>query len=164
LLALEHDPALRERARLVLVGDGPLRSECAGLLRDAGCEDLAWFAGERSDVPDVMRGLDCFVLPSLVEGISNTILEAMSSGLPVLATEVGGNADLVTEGVTGHLVPAGDVGAMAERILRLATEPGRARELGRAGRTAVEQRFSLAAMVAAYEGLYDQVLGRAPRE
>ena len=97
----EH-PALRERLRLVLVGSGPLRADCQALLRQGGVEHLAWLPGERSDVPDVMRGLDCFVLPSLAEGISNTILEAMACGLPVIATQVGGNADLVQHGVSGE--------------------------------------------------------------
>ena len=87
--------SLRERLRLVMVGDGPLRAEAQAVLDAAGVGDLAWLPGERADVPDVMRGLDCFVLPSLAEGISNTILEAMASGLPVLATAVGGNAELV---------------------------------------------------------------------
>ena len=87
--ALQLEPALRERLRLVMVGDGPLRAEAQALLDAAGVGHLAWLPGERSDVPDVMRGLDGFVLPSLAEGISNTILEAMASGLPVIATRGG---------------------------------------------------------------------------
>ena len=78
---------------------------------------LAWLPGERADVPDVMRGLDCFVLPSLAEGISNTILEAMASGLPVLATDVGGNAELVVDGRTGEIVAPGDVEALANGLI-----------------------------------------------
>src|SRR5690606_1372840 len=75
---LQRQPALREQLRLVLVGDGPLRDECRQRLEAAGVADLAWLPGERSDVPEVMRGLHCFALPSLAEGISNTILEAMA--------------------------------------------------------------------------------------
>ena len=90
--ALQWQPALRDRLRLVLVGDGPLKAQCEALLADAGMTALAWLPGERQDVADVMRGLDCFALPSLAEGISNTILEAMASGLPVVATDVGGFA------------------------------------------------------------------------
>lgn len=161
---LQQAPALRERLRLVLVGDGPLRAECQALLQAAGMADLAWLPGERSDVPDVMAGLNCFVLPSLVEGISNTILEAMSCGLPVLATEVGGNTDLVDRGVTGELVPAGDVAALAAGITRMAEDPGRAAALGAAGRRAVEDRFSLSAMVAAYEAVYERVLRTGTKE
>jgi sugar transferase (PEP-CTERM/EpsH1 system associated) len=151
-------PHLRERARLVLVGEGPLRAEAQAALAEGGAADLAWLPGERADVPDVMRGLNCFVLPSLAEGISNTILEAMACGLPVLATAVGGNPELVSAGRTGELVPADDVEAMAQALVRLASDSVRARAMGQAGRAEVERRFSLQAMVAAYLGLYDRML------
>jgi sugar transferase (PEP-CTERM/EpsH1 system associated) len=160
LRVLELDPALRERLRLVLVGEGPLRAQCLAALEAAGAADLAWLPGERDDVPEVMRGLHCFVLPSLAEGISNTILEAMASGLPVIATQVGGNADLVERDKTGLLVTAADVTALAESILALATAPERAAAMGRAGRARAEAQFSLQGMVAAYRGLYDQHLAR----
>jgi sugar transferase (PEP-CTERM/EpsH1 system associated) len=153
-------PALRERLRLVMVGDGPLRAEAEALLAQAGAAELAWLPGERRDVPEVMRGLDCFVLPSLAEGISNTILEAMSSGLPVIATEVGGNPDLIEHGRTGLLVPAGDAAALAQALQALATDPARAQALGRAARRQVEREFSLAAMVGAYQALYEDLLAR----
>lgn len=155
---LETAPELREKLRLVMIGDGPLRADSLALLEQAGCADLAWLPGERSDVPDILRGLDCFVLPSLAEGISNTILEAMATGLPVIATDVGGSGELVNSGVTGELVPAGDVDALADRIAGLASQPRKARTMGAAGRKAVEQRFSLAAMVRQYEDLYDRSL------
>jgi sugar transferase (PEP-CTERM/EpsH1 system associated) len=155
---LQTDPALRSRLRLVMVGEGPLRAEAQALLASAGMADLAWLPGERADVPDVMRALDCFVLPSLAEGISNTILEAMASGLPVLATEVGGNAELVLTGETGTVVPAGDVEAMALALRDLVVDGRRSVALGQAGRARVERLFSLPAMVAAYQGLYDRLL------
>ena len=156
--ALQLDPTLKQRLRLVLVGGGPLREECRQLLTDAGVADLAWLPGERADVPDVMRGLDCFVLPSLAEGISNTILEAMACALPVLATEVGGNAELVVAGRTGRLVPAGDVQALAAGLVDMAGERAGAAAMGRAGRERVEQQFSLRSMVASYQSLYDRML------
>ena len=158
--ALEIEPLLKERLRLVLVGDGPLRAECQQLLDAAGLADLAWLSGERSDIPEIMQGLDCFVLPSLAEGISNTILEAMASGLPVIATDVGGNADLVADGSTGKIVSAANPEAMAKTIVRLANDPSNARDMGRAGRWRVEQEFSLDAMVGAYQGTYDKLLHR----
>lgn len=161
---LKQRPALRERLRLVLVGDGPLREECRQRLEAAGLADLAWLAGERSDVPDIMRGLDCFVLSSRVEGISNTILEAMASGLPVLATDVGGNRDLIVPGVTGVIVPADDVASLAAALTALAAAPSRAAAMGRAGRATVEREFSLPAMVAAYENVYERVLARSTTE
>ena len=159
--ALAADPGLRTRMRLVLVGAGPLQAECASILEAGGVRDLAWLPGERADVPDVMRGLDCFVLPSLAEGISNTILEAMASGLPVLATRVGGNAELVTQDSTGWLVPADDAVALAQALLRVAAMPQQASALGRSARADAERRFSLAAMVGAYGALYDRLLAQA---
>ena len=159
--ALEIEPALGQRCRLVMVGEGPLRAEAQALLDAAGCGPLAWLPGDREDVPDVMRGLDAFVLPSLAEGISNTILEAMASGLPVLATNVGGNADLVVAGTTGELVPAGDVEALAQAMTRTAADPQLARTMGQAGRDVVERRFGLSAMVNTYQNLYDRLLAAA---
>jgi len=161
--ALQAQPALRAHLRLVLVGDGPLKAQCEQILEEAGLRDLAWLPGERQDVADVMRGLDCFALPSLAEGISNTILEAMASGLPVIATAVGGNADLVREGVTGHIVPAGDARGMSEAIVRLASDPACAARLGQAARVGAEQHFSLQAMVSGYQRVYDRHLHDAGR-
>ena len=160
VLALQQAPAMRTRLRLVLVGEGPLRAQALALLQQAGVADLAWLPGERSDVPAVMRGLQTFALPSLAEGVSNTILEAMACGLPVLATAVGGNAELVQHGHTGLVVPSDDVTAMALALRQLAEQPREAVRMGEAGRTAVEQRFSLQAMVAAYQAIYDQALKR----
>jgi sugar transferase (PEP-CTERM/EpsH1 system associated) len=156
--ALTLAPALRATLRLVMVGDGPLRAEAQAILAEAGVADLAWLPGERADVPDVMRGLDLFVLPSRAEGISNTILEAMACACPVLATRVGGNAELIEAGLTGELVPAGDVDAMAQALVTLAQDPARTVRMGQAGRARVEQRFSLQAMVGAYQRLYEGML------
>lgn len=156
--ALDLAPALKPRLRLVMVGEGPLRAEALAMLEPAGLADLAWLPGERNDIPEVLRGLDCFVLPSLAEGISNTILEAMAAGLPVIATHVGGNPELVIEGKTGTLVPAGDVDAMAQAIVAFAVNTESARSAGVAGRAEVERRYSLDAMVRAYQSLYDRLL------
>ena len=148
------------RMRLVLAGEGPLRPEVEGLLQQAGVRELAWFAGERADIPAFLRGLDCFVLPSLAEGISNTILEAMACGLPVVATRVGGNGELVEDGVTGRLVSAADTGAAARAIIAYFNEPAMARRHGKAGRQRVEQRYSLECMVDNYHRLYWRLLRR----
>ena len=152
--ALRRSTEARQRMRLVLVGDGPLRAQAERIALDAGVADLVWFAGEREDIPDVLRGLDCFVLPSLGEGISNTILEAMASGLPVIATRVGGNGELVEDGVTGQLVPRANSESIAQSMLGYFSDPSRARTHGRAGRQRVEQRFSMQRMAAQYEELY----------
>lgn len=159
--AIVTRPELRRSLRLLLVGGGPLLAECRAVLAAAGLEDLAWLPGERHDIADLMRGLDLFVLPSLAEGISNTVLEAMASGLPVIATDVGGNADLVVDGQSGQsgqIVPPGDVGALAQALLGWADQPERRRTAGALGRQVVERRFSLQAMVASYRQLYDRLL------
>lgn len=157
--AVETSPEAAQRLRLVMIGDGPLRDQAETVLRQAGVAGLAWLPGERADVAEIMRALDCFVLPSLAEGISNTILEAMASGLPVIATRVGGNAELVDEGRTGFLVSAGDERAMAERMLDYFRDPALAQRHGAAGRGLAEKRFSLDAMVDGYRRMYDESLG-----
>lgn len=160
--ALELMPELKASLRLVMIGEGPLRAQSQALLEQAGCADLAWLPGERNDIPEILRGLNCFVLPSLSEGVSNTILEAMASGLPVIATDVGGNGELIDAGRTGELVPAGGVQTLAQRLVDYAGDRARARRAGLAGRAAVERRFSLAAMVRQYQGLYDRLLRDCP--
>lgn len=149
--------------RLAIIGDGRLREEAERLTRSAGAGNLAWFAGERNDIPEIMRGLDLFVLPSLREGISNTILEAMASGLPVIATRVGGNLELVEEGETGVLVPPADPLAMAEAIRTYVREPSLLLRHGQAGRKRAETKFNLESMVDGYMAVYDAVLkSKAP--
>lgn len=155
---LQQRPELHARLRLVMVGDGPLRAQAQALLDAAGVADLCWLPGERNDVPAIMRGLHCFVLPSLAEGVSNTILEAMATGLPVLATDVGGNSELVHQGKTGMIVPAADAAAMAQALADLALDPTGAAGLGRAGRSEVVARYSLHAMVQTYQALYERLL------
>jgi len=146
------------RMRLVLVGDGATRAAVERVLVEGGASHLAWLAGERHDVPCILRGLDCFVLPSLAEGISNTLLEAQASGLPVIATRVGGNAEIMEEGVTGTLVPAADSASLAHAVVGYFTEPARAHTHGAAGRRLIERRFSLERMVADYQRLYTGLL------
>lgn len=153
-------PRLRLTLRLVMVGEGPLRAQAQAVLDAAGLGDLAWLPGERRDVAHIMRGLHAFALPSLAEGISNTVLEAMASALPVVATAVGGNADLVQHGHTGYIVPPAHPQAMANQLVSLATQPDRASQMGLAGRQRVLNNFSLLAMVATYQRVYDQQLHR----
>lgn len=161
--ALAVRPQLRDRLRLACIGDGSLRASVVDVLRKADALELAWLPGERSDVAEVMRALDIFVLPSTAEGISNTILEAMATGLPVMATRVGGNHELVADGVTGVLVPSEDVNAMAARIVAWADDMRGARQMGAKGRARVLEHFSLQSMVDAYASVYDNLLGVQPR-
>jgi sugar transferase (PEP-CTERM/EpsH1 system associated) len=158
LRLLDTVPDARARLRLVMVGDGPLRAEAGRLLAERDAASLAWLPGSREDVAPILRGLDVFVLPSKAEGISNTILEAMASGLPVVATRVGGNPELVTEGESGLLVPAGSPEALAQAVRRYLDEPGLAQRQGQAARRRIEREFSLDAMVSRYLAVYDAVL------
>jgi sugar transferase (PEP-CTERM/EpsH1 system associated) len=149
------------RLRLALVGDGSARASVAQLAEALGLRGHVWFAGERADIADVMRGLDCFALPSLGEGISNTLLEAMASRLPIVATRVGGNGELIEPGMTGLLVPPGDVEALTEALLGHFGDRARARRQAKAARRVAEARFSLARMVSDYCSLYESALARA---
>jgi glycosyltransferase involved in cell wall biosynthesis len=150
-----------KKLRLVLVGDGTLRAALHRALDRSGVRERVWFAGERTDIPQILRGLDCFVLPSLAEGVSNTILEAMATRLAIVATRVGGNAELIEAGMTGLLVPPADSDALAQAMLHYAADPALARRYGRAARSVAEGRFSLARMVSDYGTLYERVLAAA---
>lgn len=151
-------PEQRQRLRLVLVGDGPLRPDCQRLVQEADIDKQCWLAGAREDVPQLLRRMDLFVLPSLAEGISNTILEAMATGLPVVATRVGGNSELVVEGETGRLVPPDDPQAMASALAEYVRMPADMRAHGAAGRARVEAQFTLEKMVEGYLAVYDGLM------
>jgi len=120
-----------------------------------------WLAGERADIADVMRGLDCFALPSLAEGVSNTILEAMATGLPIVATRVGGNSELIEPGITGTLVPPADSDSLAQGMLDYFNDGVVARRHAIAARHAAERRYSLARMVKDYGLMYERTLSKA---
>jgi sugar transferase (PEP-CTERM/EpsH1 system associated) len=152
-----------EGLRLRLVGDGSERARIAEFLAASGVAGRCELAGARDDVPEQMRGFALFVLPSRAEGISNTILEAMASGLPVIATDVGGNAELVAHGETGFLVPAGDPAAIAGRIGWYRAHPAELARHGQAARARAEAGFSIDAMVARYRALYRDGLAAAGR-
>jgi sugar transferase (PEP-CTERM/EpsH1 system associated) len=147
--------------RLLIVGDGPARVACQAMLEQAGLASRAWLTGNREDADELMRAMDVFVLPSLGEGISNTILEAMSSGLPVLATAVGGNPELVSAGETGALFMPGASDSLARALLDYAADPARIATQGRAARARIERDFSLPRMVESYQAVYRAALEQA---
>jgi len=157
---MRQQPERSERARLVIVGEGPARQTCLDMLRGAGLAHLAWLPGARDDIADIMQAIDVFVLPSRNEGISNTILEAFASGLPVIATAVGGNVELVEDGVTGRLVPSGDMAALVQALLFYLDAPARIAEHGATARRQAEQRYSIPVMADAYAAVYDKTLAR----
>ncbi len=147
--------------KLVLVGDGPLKSELIKLSDSLEISSNVVFTGRRDDIPEILRCMDIFVLSSHSEGMSNTILEAMSSGLPVIATDVGGNPSLVDKDITGLLVESEKPGSLAELLSRLIDCPELRIKMGNAGRKRVEQKFSLQAMVKNYENLYMKLIKKA---
>lgn len=155
---ISRRPTERTRLRLVMIGDGALRPQMIELLSQAGLADIVWLPGTRNDIPDLLRAMDIFVLPSLAEGISNTILEAMATGLPVIATQTGGNPELVVDGQTGQLVPRRDPEAMARAIERYLESPVLMRRHGQAGRERAMDQFSIQQMVKRYLALYDELL------
>lgn len=159
--ASERSAQAAKHLRLVLVGDGALREELRALFERAGVLGRVWFAGERADVGDIMRGLDCFVLPSLAEGISNTILEAMASRLPIVATRVGGNPELLESGMTGRLVPPADSDSLADALLEYFADRVTARRHAKAARHAAETRYCLSRMVLDYSSVYERALAAA---
>ena len=122
--------------------------------------DRVLFTGIRRDVPEVLAAADVYVNSSRFEGMSNTILEAMAMEKPVVATPVGGNAELVRDGVTGCLVPAEDPVALAAAVEGLLADPVRRARLGAAGRAHVERRHSMEAMVARYVDVYERAFDR----
>jgi glycosyltransferase involved in cell wall biosynthesis len=140
---------------LDIVGDGPMHDEVHALAAELGLGDVVRFHGFRDDIGAVLATADLFVLSSLSEGISITLLEAMAAALPVVATDVGGNREVVLPEETGLLVPAGDAAALAEAMVAILTDPPRARRLGAGGLARVSRDFSIARTVAAYEEIYD---------
>ncbi len=153
--ALTQAPQLHARLRLVMVGDGPLRAQAQAVLASAGMARLAWLPGERDDVADVLRGLHAFALPSRAEGICNSVLEAMASALPVVATAVGGNPLLVHPGFTGILVPPRAPELMAAAIADYCRIPEMGARHGARARSQVIARHSLPEMARNYLAVYD---------
>jgi sugar transferase (PEP-CTERM/EpsH1 system associated) len=148
-------PELKKKARLIVVGEGPLKLKAEQLLVDARLQDIAWLPGKRDDVADIMRCLDIFVLPSAAEGISNTILEAMATGLPIIATNVGGNPELVIDGETGSLVEKQNPAMMAESLASYLNNNTMREQHGRNARKRITKQFSLQEMLEAYLEVYD---------
>ncbi|NRR30566.1 TIGR03088 family PEP-CTERM/XrtA system glycosyltransferase [Oxalobacteraceae bacterium] len=145
----------RSPLRLLIVGDGPCRAHCQALLDAAGAAALSWLPGARNDIAQLLRAMDLFVLPSLAEGSSNTILEAMATGLPVVASAVGGNVDLVQTGWSGALVPPQDPLRLADAMADYYRIPGLAQRHGHRARRLVLSDYSLLAMADAYLAVYD---------
>jgi len=154
----------RPLATLLIVGDGPERGPLEQQTAALGLSANVRFLGDRADVPRLLAAMDVHLLASRSEGTSLTLLEAMASRRPSIATAVGGNPDVLTDGVTGLLVPPGDAPAFAGAIATLAGDPARAIAMGAAACADFERRFTLATMVARYEQIYVDVAVAYARE
>jgi L-malate glycosyltransferase len=162
-------------ARFLIVGEGrtmvdgqvvdsPYTKELERYAVRLGLGERAVFTGPRLDVPEILSGVAVSVLPSFSEGLSNTLLESMAAGVPVVATHVGGNPEVVEHGETGFLVPPRDPASLAHAICLLLDDRERARRLGQAGRQRVAQHFSLEKMVRDTERLYLELLQTGHKE
>lgn len=162
-LAARQDPTFR----LEVAGDGACGPDLRALAAELGTGDAVRLLGQVRDVPALMARGSAFVLSSLTEGVSLTILEAMATGLPVVATRVGGNPEVVADGATGLLVPPADPPALAAALLALWRDPARRRAMGAAGRARAEECFDVRLMVEKYETIYleaDQMGAAGRRE
>lgn len=153
-----NQPKTKQNVRVVIVGDGPLRSELQRLIGSLNLDDAVWFTGDRDDVAELLRQFDLFVLPSLAEGVSNTLLEAMSTALPTVATRVGGNVELIEEGFNGRLTESGDSKSLARVILDLVQDPEEMFRLGNNARNRVVEEFAWDSTVENYCQLYSELL------
>jgi len=147
-----------EHARFLIVGDSissEYREELEMRARALGLGERIVFAGFRDEIPQLLSEVTISVLPSLSEGLSNVVLEAMAAGVPVVATAVGGTKELIEDGVSGLLVPPRDASALAQAIGSLLADPERGARIGRAGREAARERFSLQSTVEQTERLYE---------
>lgn len=148
--------------RLIIAGRGELESVLKREAKELGIERNVMFLGYRPDVPELLQAVDIFVLPSLSEGLSLSILEAMAAAKPVVATAVGGNPEVILNSETGYLVPSANPAALAEKIIALLQDPLLAQEIGMNSRARVMQHFSLSAMVNRYLNQYAERLGSIP--
>jgi glycosyltransferase involved in cell wall biosynthesis len=146
--------------RFVLAGDGEARGEFERQVAELGLQNNFLFLGRRSDIPDVLASCDIGVLPSKAEGLPNAILEYMAAGLPVVASRVGGNSELIQDGVTGLLVPAQDSEALAKALLTLLRSSELCQRVAENGRRTATQDFSYERLIQEVDSLYTELLQR----
>ena len=151
-------PEVKHKLRLVMIGEGDLRQQALDKLLQAGLEQQCWLPGSRDDVPQIMNNMDIFVLPSRNEGISNTILEAMATGLPVVATRVGGNPELVMEDITGMLIPSDNPQEMMLALKKYVENQSMREQHGRAARQQIAKNFRIEHMVNNYLSVYNSLM------
>jgi glycosyltransferase involved in cell wall biosynthesis len=160
LRAFQRVASVRSDVDLLLAGDGILRPAMEALAGTLELTGRVHFLGVRADVPKLLSAVDVFALTSVSEAASLTVLEAMASCVPVVVTAVGGNPEMVRDGVDGILAPRRDVAAIGAGLLRILDEPATAAAMGAASRAHVEQRYQLGQTVENYWRLYQRVSGR----
>jgi len=147
------------KVQFVLVGDGPKRHDYEAMVEAAALKQHFLFFGRRGDVPEILVSCDIAVLPSLAEGLPNAVLEYLASGLPVIATALGGNLEVVQDGVTGLLIPPNDPEVLNRALMRLLDDPVLGATLAKAGQEHVQSKFSFERLVLEVERLYGDLLG-----
>jgi glycosyltransferase involved in cell wall biosynthesis len=159
LCAFREVAAVHPHARLLIAGQGPLQAAIEQRIAELGLADRVRLLGLRRDIPDLLNATDAFVLPSLWEGMPLTLLEASATALPIVATDVGGNSEVVLDGKTGYLVPPQEAKALTQAMLRVMnlSEADRS-AIGQAGRAHVVQNFDLERVVDRWEALYRELL------
>jgi len=151
---LKEHPEAAERMRLIIIGEGPLRAEVERILEAANATQYAWLPGPRNDIPEILRMLDCFVLPSQAEGTSCTLQEAMASGLHCIATAVGGTPKLISDDANGELIPSEDEFTLASRLWQAFSDPARGHRLSQAARKTALNSFAVDGMMRDYANLF----------
>ena len=160
--AVPHIPPGGPAMTIVVAGDGPLHEHLSGLVKEVGVGDRVLLPGFRSDVGDLLASSDIFVMPSLWEGLSISLLEAMAAGKPVVTTSIGSNCEVTNDGEVAILVPPKNPIALARALHSLAVDPLRRQSLGEAGRAVQQQRYTMSKMLASYAELYDALLQPSP--
>lgn len=152
------DRSERNSIRFLVVGAGLLQKQLIEYASELGIEGNVVFTGERDDIPRLLNDMDVFVMTSLYEGLSNAIMEAMVVGVPVVATDVGGNSELVVDGETGFICPSNDADALARKVIYLLNNADVSRSLGERGRNRIFRKFSVENMINKTEEIYNQLL------
>lgn len=147
--------------KLLIAGDGPLRNDLEKLVAELRLEEKVVFLGVRRDIPELLKSFDVFALSSTREGLPVSLLEAMASSLPVVATDVDGNSELIVHNSTGLLVPSNDIDSLSSALIRILSDKETANLMGERGRSRVDEHYSFRRMIDQYEHVYLQSVGRS---
>ncbi len=158
--AVEILRQIRPQLQLVVIGDGPERERLERFARDIHCDRHVTFLGHREDAARFLPAFDVFGLASSFEGMSNSVMEAMSAGLPIVASDIPPNRELVVQSETGFLFKLADTVGIMQFVRRLIDEPGLAEQLGQAGQERIQREFNIPRMIEGYASIYRELLAR----